>query len=129
MSSKFMFWTLLLLSFLKVIQAYSMMWIGLGSWNLNRTVGWGWGISIFTWYDVFSFFGSTFVFLLGYGYSYFQKKTHPFWLSILHIILLVFSFLLGMVHYRFDVFFFLAFHLLMWVVFVLNIRKSWFTIE
>ncbi len=26
------------------------IWIGIGTWNLNRTIGWGWGITNFVWW-------------------------------------------------------------------------------
>ncbi|HKK64187.1 MAG TPA: hypothetical protein VJ951_16595, partial [Bacteroidales bacterium] len=26
------------------------IWIGIGSWNLNRTIGWGWDITNFVWW-------------------------------------------------------------------------------
>src|SRR5690554_166949 len=26
------------------------VWVGIGSWNLNRTVGWGWDITNFVWW-------------------------------------------------------------------------------
>jgi molybdopterin-containing oxidoreductase family membrane subunit len=26
------------------------VWIGIGTWNLNRTIGWGWDITNFVWW-------------------------------------------------------------------------------
>lgn len=70
----------------------SMQFIPVGTWNLNRTIGWGWDITDMLWWSSLSLSIYLPVFTIGYGILYFQKKSTHLALSIVHVLLIVSTF-------------------------------------
>ncbi len=96
------------------------VYFGLGSWEINRTVGWGWDISIYFWY---SLFGSFFIFTIGYGIVKLLKRKTSYQLSIGHIVSMI-LYILVTNFFGFSDVGFLTVGLVMWLFFILNVYKS-----
>ena len=116
---KNMFWiTLTLMIFVLVTRGF---YISMGTWNLNRTIGWGWDYTNQIWMILSNCFTISLpLFTIGYGILYFLKRKTVFIFSVLH-----FSLILLMTFYHSG-------HLILtmlllnlsWLLFSLNIYKS-----
>ena len=62
--------------------------VGIGTWNLNRTIGWGWEFEFYRWSTAVTK-SSIFLFTIGYGILKVYGKTPRFGFSLLHLILIL----------------------------------------
>ena len=63
------------------------------TWDLNRTIGWGWDVTNFAWYFQFHLL-ELLLFTLGYGLLFLMKRHTIFFLSALQIALFLLELLL-----------------------------------
>lgn len=94
-------------------------YFAMGSWDINRTVGWGWDISIYFW---LSLFGSFFIFTISYGVIKLLKRKTNYKLSFAHIITMVLYVITSNMIDTHD-YIVLAIGTLMWGLFILNLFK------
>lgn len=111
----YIFWVMLILSKLALIYTYCF-----GTWDLNRTIGWGWEITNFIWWIMPSISCSIIVFTIGYGILFFTNKKTKFFLSFLQIFLLLIY--LFIPFHQFELLIFIV--ILSWIVFILNMANS-----
>jgi len=90
------------------------------TWNLNRTIGWGWepylNFSIF----LPSFYTSLIIFNIGYGILMHRKQETNLKLSILHLLLIFFTFMLSGFYSVVE----LILNLCSMIIFLLNMASS-----
>jgi hypothetical protein len=82
-----MFWLFLVLLLLILLNP---IYVGVGSWNLNRTVGWGWDYPSFLRWFFFTISFLVLVFTIGYGFLRFTNRKTHFYLSLTHFLLVLF---------------------------------------
>ncbi len=112
------FWIILIISLvMSAIIAYNQI----GSWNLNRTIGWGWDVTNFLWWIMPSVICSFFLLTLGYGILYFNRRRTSFLLSSFQFFLMFF--IVGMIPFNTSLFF-LILMILQWLFFGLNFYYS-----
>lgn len=112
-----MFWMTISICILQIILSQLTL---KDSWDLTRTIGWGWDVSNFVWWIGISLYNLLlFIFLVGYGILKLNSCRTNFKLSTFHFVLLIF----GIVPY-FDVQLNVIYLLLITVVFILNVKYS-----
>ena len=84
-----MFWVSLVFLLLLIVFRVIPIQVGLGSWNLNRTIGWGWDVSSFLWRLGVVFLLLQFVFTIGYAILQYTKRSTNFYLSLIHFLLML----------------------------------------
>ncbi len=113
---KYMFWIFLVYS----IASFSVThYYSLGSWDLNRTIGWGWDITNLIMWNTFK---PPIFFLLGYGLILILKRRNLFRLSLLQLGLIMFDLLISLTETTIILQILLYFSI--WVVFLLNLILS-----
>ncbi|MBK7870579.1 MAG: hypothetical protein IPJ74_07815 [Saprospiraceae bacterium] len=86
------------------------------TWNLNRTIGWGWDLTNFFWWNAFNI---NLVYLLGYGVLWFLERRTHFYISVSHFVLIIL--LMGIINKNSSPLIFQIIYLLAILLFVLNI--------
>ena len=105
-----MFWILMIILFFHL---YSFN--GIGTWNLNRTIGWGWEFELYRWINAITK-SSIFLFTIGYGILKVYRRVPHFAISILHLFLILTSLWIPKQEFIFNI----IFGLLTWGVFFGN---------
>lgn len=112
-----MFWIMLGIFLLSIIQISGNYF---GTWNLNKTIGWGWEITDFHWLNKISFTLSTLVFTIGYGILFKSKRRTVFMISIVQIILTFSSFVTQSNYFEISI---IAL-ILSWIIFLVTMFNS-----
>ena len=112
------FWIMLILYLILMI--YSWYDSYYGTWNLNRTIGWGWDLTNFIWWNLPSISWSIKIFTIGYGILFFMKKKTNFILSILQILLVLINITIPMYNIGVSI----IFIILNWIIFIWNMINS-----
>lgn len=86
------------------------------TWNLNRTIGWGWDLTNFFWWNAFNI---NLVYLLGYGVLWFLERRTHLYISVSHFVLIIL--LMGIINKNSSPLIFQIIYLLAILLFVLNI--------
>ena len=74
--------------FYAIWMIFSAWYYRVDQWNLNKSIGWSYDFSNFSfWIDALNL-GVFLIFPIGYGIIYFRRKNPNFYLSIIHIGLL-----------------------------------------
>ena len=84
-----MFWVALIFLLLLVPFRIIPIHVGLGSWDLNRTIGWGWDVSQFLWSLGIVFLLLQLVFTIGYAMLKYTGRSTNFYLSLVHFLLML----------------------------------------
>ena len=90
-----------------------------GAWNLNKTIGWGYDITNFIWYNIQI---PILIFFIGYLLVYILRRNTNVYLSGIHIFLILFNVFLPRL-ISIDIIVYLFYYLSMGVFF-LNLLKS-----
>lgn len=103
-----------------LISIWNTVWISHGTWDLNRSIGWGWDITNFLFWISFYNFLLLLINLIGYLFLLILKRRTNYFLSILHSVLLVLSFVI----FQFEIEIVVFYLFILVVVFILNLTFS-----
>lgn len=65
-------------------------YLGIGTWNVNRTIGWSWDLQSYIWWYVLMSPGvCALVSAIVYGILHYRRRQFPLWLMALQMIVLL----------------------------------------
>lgn len=102
-----------------ILAMFVPVYVGVGSWDLNRTAGWGWDVPGFIHWFFSAFRWLLLIFAVGYGIVLFSGRRTDFYLSVLHFFLMLLCFV-PLVSVRLSV----GYSILLVLVFALNLVRS-----
>ena len=111
----FIFWFFAIYSIITLISSFHN---SSNTWNLNRSIGWGWDFTNYVfWIGLFSSFPFV-IYTLGYGFLYFRGRKPNLILSLTQIFLILGGFLVPIFYGFTD----LLIGLLGIIIFLINMR-------
>lgn len=111
-----MFWITLLFLLLAM---FTPIYVGVGSWDLNRKIGWGWDVPGFIQWVFSSFRWLLLIFTVGYGIILATGRRTDFYLSLLHFELMLLCFV-PLFNFNLSI----VYSILLVLVFGLNLMRS-----
>lgn len=103
-----------------IILFYTANYMAVGTWDLNRTIGWGWDITNYLMWGSSIFYWSVFLFMIGYGILCIANRTTQKQLTILHVCLLFLYLIIPVFRIELK----LITGVVVWLVFILNLLLS-----
>jgi hypothetical protein len=88
-----MFWLTLIMTLVLFLPLLNQL-VGIGTWNLNKTIGWGYDATHLIWLNIVSLSFSLPIFVVGYGLLFITKRKANFALSLTHLFLIVLDYFL-----------------------------------
>ena len=104
-----------------------LMWMRVGTWNLNRSIGWGWDITNFAfWFSKYNFLINVWVIFFPLIYWILRMKKYEFnFLLMMFQVLAILLFIITTTQFRYD----FSYSLLIsnWLLFFANIIAAIFS--